>query len=181
MRAPEVAVPVNVTAAPCTVPDGRSSLRRTGAEDTAAPLAVAGVVVVWECEDALRRGALESAPKAKKISRLVRIAGHIRRFPPGGRPVEGGSPASCGDVRSGVGEAVPDMYQRSPTCVGPARSLCADLTPIGPCAVVVARVCLALQGHGYDYTEMAHLTSATIRTVERQVLRARSKLAATDG
>jgi DNA-directed RNA polymerase specialized sigma24 family protein len=43
------------------------------------------------------------------------------------------------------------------------------------------RVYLALQGHGYDYTEMAHLTSATLRTVERQVLRARSKLAATDG
>jgi DNA-directed RNA polymerase specialized sigma24 family protein len=72
--------------------------------------------------------------------------------------------------------------------------------PVGsapdPCAVVVARdeasqrlailtdrerVYLALQGHGYDYTEMAHMTSATLRTVERQVLRARSKLAATDG
>jgi DNA-directed RNA polymerase specialized sigma24 family protein len=43
------------------------------------------------------------------------------------------------------------------------------------------RLYLALQGHGCDYTEMAHMTSATLRTVERQVLRARRKLAATDG
>jgi RNA polymerase sigma factor (sigma-70 family) len=38
------------------------------------------------------------------------------------------------------------------------------------------RLYLYLQGLGYSYSEMANLTSASIRTVERQVLRARSKL-----
>jgi len=62
-----------------------------------------------------------------------------------------------------------------------------------PCAVVLAReeasqrlaqltererVYLALQGLGYTYVEMAQATSASLRTVERQVLRGRRKLAA---
>lgn len=38
------------------------------------------------------------------------------------------------------------------------------------------RLYLYLQGLGYRYSEMANLTSASVRTVERQVLRARSKL-----
>jgi DNA-directed RNA polymerase specialized sigma24 family protein len=38
------------------------------------------------------------------------------------------------------------------------------------------RLYLYLQGLGYRYSEMAKLTSASVRTVERQVLRARSKL-----
>jgi RNA polymerase sigma factor (sigma-70 family) len=38
------------------------------------------------------------------------------------------------------------------------------------------RLYLYLQGLGYSYSEMATLTSASVRTVERQVLRARSKL-----
>ena len=38
------------------------------------------------------------------------------------------------------------------------------------------RLYLYLQGLGYSYSEMANLTSASVRTVERQVLRARSKL-----
>jgi DNA-directed RNA polymerase specialized sigma24 family protein len=38
------------------------------------------------------------------------------------------------------------------------------------------RLYLYLQGLGYRYSEMAKLTSASVRTVERQVLPARSKL-----
>src|SRR5207244_4068184 len=42
------------------------------------------------------------------------------------------------------------------------------------------RLYLYLQGLGYSYSEMAKLTSASLRTVERQLLRARRKLADTD-
>ena len=38
------------------------------------------------------------------------------------------------------------------------------------------RLYLYLQGLGYSYREMAQLTSASVRTVERQVLRARSNI-----
>jgi RNA polymerase sigma factor (sigma-70 family) len=38
------------------------------------------------------------------------------------------------------------------------------------------RLYLYLQGLGYSYSEMSNLTSASIRTVERQVLRARSNI-----
>jgi len=43
------------------------------------------------------------------------------------------------------------------------------------------RLYLYLQGLGYSYTEMAQSTSASRRTVERQVLRARAKLDARKG
>jgi len=43
------------------------------------------------------------------------------------------------------------------------------------------RLYLYLQGLGYSYTEMAQSTSASRRTVERQVLRARAELDARKG
>lgn len=43
------------------------------------------------------------------------------------------------------------------------------------------RVFLWLQGLGLSYAEVAHCTGATPRTVERQILRARRKLAAQPG